>query len=89
MKVRYSSRAHSIIDYLNERNPHAARNVGRALDTTMGLIGRFPDSGRRVGDVRVLPVGPYPYLIYWTVVADDVWILHIRDGRRRPWRTSR
>jgi hypothetical protein len=39
--------------------------------------------------VRVLPVAPYSYLIYWAVVADDISILHIRDGRRRPWRTRR
>jgi hypothetical protein len=33
-----------------------------------------------------LPVGRYPYLVYWTVEADEAWIVHVRDGRRRPWR---
>jgi toxin ParE1/3/4 len=36
--------------------------------------------------VRVLPVVRYPYLIFYTVVdeSDEVRILRIRHGRRRP-----
>ena len=92
MRVRFTSRARqdleAIIDYLVDQNPRGARNVGRALDSTIRLIGRFPESGRRAGEetARVLPVGRYPYLVYWTVEADEAWIVHVRDGRRRPWR---
>jgi plasmid stabilization system protein ParE len=64
------------------------RNVRRALEVTIQLIGQYPNSGRLAGEqtVRVLPVGRYPYLVYWTVESDEVWIVHIRDGRRKPWR---
>lgn len=92
MRVRYTSRAlrdlEAIIEYLGNQNPQGARNVGRALNSTIHLIGHFPESGRLAGEegVRVLPVGRYAYLVYWTVETDEAWIVHIRDGRRRPWR---
>jgi len=92
MKVRYTPRARSdlrsIIEYIAERNPAGARNVKHALDRTMELIEQFPQAGRRVDEqnTRVLPVGRYPYLIYWAVENGEAFILHIRHGARRPWR---
>ena len=95
MRVRYTPRARSdlqsILQYLDERNPRGARNVKRAIKNTIGLIGEFPESGRKseIENVRVLPAGRYPYLIYWTVETNEVWLVHIRDGRRRPWKGER
>lgn len=92
MKVWFTPRARrdleAIIEYLSGQSPQAARNIKRTLDATVSVIGHFPESGRLAGEegVRVLPVGRYPYLVYWVVEAGDVWIVHIRDGRRRPWR---
>ena len=34
--------------------------------------------------VRRLPLGNYPYVIFYTVEADEVAILRIRHGARRP-----
>ena len=95
MRVRYTLRARgdleAIIEYLATQNRQGARGVKRALDATVDLIGSFPECGKLAGEegVRVLPVGRYPYLIYWAVEADEAWIVHIRDGRRRPWRIGR
>ncbi len=95
MRIRYTPRARSdlqsILQYIDERNPGAARSVKRALQNTIGLIGEFPQSGRpsEIDLVRVLPAGRYPYPIYWTVEATEVWLVHIRDGRRRPWKGER
>ena len=92
MKIRYTPRARSdlqaIVEYLGDRSPQGMRNVRRALEVTIQLIGQYPNSGRLAGEqtVRVLPVGRYPYLVYWTVERDEVWIVHIRDGRGKPWR---
>jgi plasmid stabilization system protein ParE len=56
------------------------------MHKTIELIGQFPQSGRPVElDVRALPVGAYPYLIYWSAESDDVWIVHVRHTARRPW----
>lgn len=92
MTVRLTPRAASdlgaIVDYLAGRSPQGLVTVKRAFDTTLRLIEQYPQAGRKagIGDVRVLPVGHFRYLIYWTVQGEEAWIVHIRDGRRRPWR---
>jgi len=92
MKVRYTPRARSdlqsILQYIDERSPLGARNVKRATRKTIELIGEYPEGGRRAGEqeIRVLPAGRYPYLIYWSVEAGEACIVHIRHARRRPWR---
>jgi toxin ParE1/3/4 len=91
MNVRYTPRARddlgAILAYIDERSPQGARNVARALYKTINLIGQFPRSGRLAGEqgTRVLPVGRYPYLVYWSVEGGDAWIVHIRHTARRPW----
>jgi plasmid stabilization system protein ParE len=37
-------------------------------------------------DIRVLPVVGYPYVIFYTIIPanDEVRILRVRHGRRRP-----
>jgi plasmid stabilization system protein ParE len=95
MKVRYTPRARddlsAILTYIKERNPQGARNVTRVMHKTIELIGQFPRSGRHAGEqgTRVLPVGRYPYLIYWTIERDEAWIVHIRHTARRPWSPDR
>lgn len=91
MKVRYTPRARSdleaILAYIDERNPRGASNVKRTILKTIELIQEFPKGGRDSGEqqTRVLPAGRYPYLVYWSVEAGEIWIVHIRDARRRPW----
>ncbi len=91
MRVRYTPRARSdlesILRYLDECSPLGARNVKRAIQKTIELIGEFPEGGRRAGEqeTRVLPAGRYPYLIYWGIEDGEAWIVHIRHARRRPW----
>ena len=92
MRVRYTLRASrdlaAILVYLAKHSPQGMRNVKRAIDNTERLIGQFPEGGRRSKETgtRVLPAGRYPYLIYWIIEAGEASIVHIRDGRRRPWR---
>lgn len=91
MRVRYTPRARAdlagILAYIDARSPSEARNVKLALKKTIDLVGEHPAAGRLVGeeDVRVLPVGRHPYLIYWKVERREVWIVHIRHAaRQRP-----
>jgi plasmid stabilization system protein ParE len=76
-----------ILSYLDEHSPQGARNIKRAMNKAVALIGRYPKIGRFSGveETRVFPVGRYPYLIYWSIEAGEVWIFHIRHARRRPW----
>jgi plasmid stabilization system protein ParE len=34
--------------------------------------------------VRVIPLGRYPYLIFYTIAEDELIILHVRHGARKP-----
>ena len=94
MKVRYTPRARNdivqIAGYLSERSLVGARNVRHAIDRVIELIGEHPHSGRRAGEqgTRMLPVGHYPYIVYWKIEADEAWIVHIRHAARQPWRDS-
>jgi toxin ParE1/3/4 len=91
MRVRYTPRARAdlvaILDYIDQRNPRGARNVKRALQRVIELIGEYPHVGRlcREQQVRVIPVGRYPYLVYWTIEEGHVWLVHIRHAARLPW----
>jgi toxin ParE1/3/4 len=67
-----------------------ALNVKRVLQSTLKLIEQFPESGRLAAQrVRVLPVGRYPYLIYWTIERGEAWVLHIRHASRQAWKAER
>jgi toxin ParE1/3/4 len=91
VRVRFTPRARNdlaaILQYIDERSQRGAQNVKRAVRKTIELIGEFPEGGRLAGEqaTRVLPAGRYPYLIYWSIEAGEVWIVHIRHARRRPW----
>ena len=47
----------------------------------------YPRLGRptAVAEVRELTVPRYPYKVYYQIDGEEIWILHIRDARRRPW----
>jgi toxin ParE1/3/4 len=91
MTVRLTPRARgdllSILTYIEAWSPQGARNVARAMQKTIEIIGQFPRSGRLAGEqgIRVLPAGRYPYLIYWSVEDHEARIVHIRHTARRPW----
>ena len=95
MKVRYTPRARddlrAVLAHIEQRSPQGARNVARSLRKTIELIGQFPQSGRLAGEqgTRVMPVGRYPYLVYWSIEGGAAWIVHIRHAARRPWDPDR
>jgi plasmid stabilization system protein ParE len=92
MIVRYSRRAQSdlasILDYIEERSPRGAHKVKVAIKRTIETIEQNPNLGHPTGrgGTRGSPVGRYPYLVYWTIEANEVWIVHVRHGVRKPWR---
>jgi len=83
VRIAYSPRAVTdlaeIGDYLAERNPNAAAAVEQ--------LALFPASGRMLEErtaVRVIPLGNFPYRIFYTTSRDEMIILHIRHGARAP-----
>ncbi len=90
MKVRFTVPAleelDAILEYIHQYNPAAAARVESAVRSSAAQLGRFPYLGHpkyKLG-VRMFPVRRYPYLIFYTVESDEVRILSVRHGARRP-----
>jgi toxin ParE1/3/4 len=89
-KVCYARRAISdligIGDYIREHNPRAADAVADRIMTSIAQLAAFPFIGRPTddGEMRVLPIGRYPYIVFYEVIKSEVVVHHTRDGRRRP-----
>jgi toxin ParE1/3/4 len=52
----------------------------------------FPEMAQPTDEpgVRRMLIGRYPYLIYYAVENDEIVILHVRHGARRPlWETKK
>lgn len=92
MKVRYSRRALLQLDqihtYTSQHNPRAANAVIERIEELCEKLGEFPGMGHKTEHphVRALSVVRYPYVIFYTLIleADEVLILRVRHGRRRP-----
>ncbi len=89
MKVRYTPEAvgdlHNIGAYLIQRSPAAAAAVEHAIIAAVDHLVRFPRMGRDRPElgVRALGIPRQPYTAYYRIEGDEIWIVHIRDGRRR------
>jgi toxin ParE1/3/4 len=92
MRVRYTVPAQSDLDeiytYVSENNPFAAERIKRQIKIDAESLGDVPFIARESGypGVRIRKVRRYPYLIFYSVEADEIVILHVRHGARRwPW----
>jgi toxin ParE1/3/4 len=74
-----------IRSYIGTFNPRAAQNTAGRLISAGNSLVDFPDRGRPVTgtNLRELTVA-YPYIIRYRVDGDEVVILRVRHGRRRP-----
>jgi toxin ParE1/3/4 len=88
MKLRYAPRARNDIadihTYISEHNPQAAIAVVRAIRATASLLVRHPGVGRdtEIAGIRVLAVARYPYLVYHSIIGDNLIVVHVRHGSR-------
>ncbi len=92
MKVVYTDEAirdlSEIATYLAGHYPSIAPLVERRVHSVVAWIARWPNSTRRSAnrpDVRMVPLGRYPYRIFYRVKQDTVEILHIHHAAREPW----
>ncbi len=91
MRVRYTPRAFAdrdtIFDYINRRNPRAAREVKAFIEKRISELGDLAIRRRVIQKlgVHALWLGRYPYIVYYRVGRDEVAIVHIRHAARRPW----
>jgi plasmid stabilization system protein ParE len=62
--------------------------VERRIRRVVAHIARWPESSRRSANragVHAVPLGRYPYRIFYRVADDRVEILHIHHAARQPW----
>jgi toxin ParE1/3/4 len=77
-----------IAAYVAEHYPSVAPAVEARIRTVIAWIGRWPLSTRRSTKrtgVHVVPLGRYPYKIFYRVTPVAVEILHIHHAARQPW----
>jgi toxin ParE1/3/4 len=95
MRVRYTLRAQrdfdSIYTYLDQRAPAAAQSVKNLIERRIAGLADFPFMAPETTESGIfeLTIVRYPYKIYYEVEGNEVWILHIRDSRRQPWKPAR
>ena len=92
MRVRYTLRARNDLDTiytnLDQHNPMAAQAAKDLIERRIRRLGLFPLMAPVTDELGVLELSivRYPYKVYYELKEDEVWILHIRDARRKPWR---
>jgi plasmid stabilization system protein ParE len=92
MKVVWTDEAlrdlDEIAEYVTVHYPTVAPAVGLRIRAVVDRVGRWPQSARRSlkrPDVRVVPVGRYPYKIFYRVTERSIEILHVHHAARQPW----
>ncbi len=77
----------TIYNYLDEKAPAAARAVKDLIERRISSLADFPLMAPATDEpgIRELKIVRYPYKVYYEIAGDAVWIVHIRDARRRPW----
>ena len=89
MKVRYTDTAlaeiSDILSYIAKDNPLAADEVGAIMRATINRLADFPRLAieTELPDVRVAPVLPYRYLIFYTVRDNLLVIRNVRHTARK------
>ncbi|MFY9642879.1 MAG: type II toxin-antitoxin system RelE/ParE family toxin [Rhodomicrobium sp.] len=91
MILSYTPRAlrdlERIAAYLGEHNRASMQRILAAIKHSIGYLQDYPELGKPVrGAQRRIPVPRSSYLVYYRIAGEEVLILHVRDGRRRPYR---
>lgn len=91
MRVRYSPRSlrnlRSISAYIEKENPLAAARVIHRIEEAIAGLGHAPGMGSptRKSGIHRFAISGTPYLVFYEIFDDEVAIIHIRHGARRPW----
>jgi addiction module RelE/StbE family toxin len=91
MRVRFTQRAiddlTDIFNYIEQENPHAAARVVSRIETVAAELGEVPGMGAPTDKqgIQRFPVSRTRYLIFYEIFENEVVIVHIRHGARRPW----
>lgn len=88
--VRYTQRAALELDQLlkkiGTKSPQGTNNVMARIKAAIALLPEQPFAGRLTSKngLRRIVAYPYPYLVFYRVVGDEILIVGVRHGARRP-----
>jgi toxin ParE1/3/4 len=89
MNVRYTEVAlqevEEILTYIAKDNPNAALKVSASILSIVDRLSEFPYTAVETDfpDVRVTPVLPYQFLIFFSVLDNELVIRNVRHARRK------
>ncbi|KQQ30731.1 hypothetical protein ASF53_18325 [Methylobacterium sp. Leaf123] len=90
MKVRFTLAAlrqiERILGEAEVHSPHGAAGMRTRFSAVIGLLEDYPLAGQatsRKGARRIV-LTPYPYILFYRVVADEIIVTRIRHGAGRP-----
>lgn len=90
MRVVYTDEAlrdiDDILDWLSEHYPTVAPAVSRRIEQVVARIAAWPHSARFVPDranVHAVPLGRYPYVVFYRIEANAIEILYVHHAARR------
>ena len=93
MRIRFTPSAReqllSVVDFIRQDNPLAARTFRICSETALRRLQSFPESGRRIPEFpdlafREILVGSYR--IFYRVEGEVVWIVVVWHGAQLPSR---
>ncbi|MEJ2624505.1 MAG: type II toxin-antitoxin system RelE/ParE family toxin [Pseudolabrys sp.] len=73
--------------YIAKDNAQAAHRVRQAIFATIALVAARPRIGirnARAPELRSHLVAHYPYRVHYSIGDEEIIILHVRHGARRP-----
>lgn len=86
MRVRWTTNAANdltrIVERIREDNAEAAHRVAKTIYNGVAALPKFPRRGRigLVSDTRELVFAPWPYIVVYEIIEDQVQILRIRHA---------
>ena len=91
MRVRYTPRARRdlevIYNYIDLNAQEAASTLKRTIEGRIELLSEFPFMAPETDEPGAyeMSIARYSYQVYYRVEKEEVWIVHIRHARRKPW----
>jgi plasmid stabilization system protein ParE len=93
MRIQYTEQAlddlESISAYYRAISTNLANGIVSEIERRIGQLAALPLIAPETDEpgIHELIVIRYPYKVYYRIDDHRVVIMHIRDARRRPWRS--